>query len=1084
MPKTKSSEVIAKVKEIGKNSKTKKIKKGLEVKRVYTELNADPFKSVEYELRSCKIVNPDGSVVFEMADIEVPKNWSKVATDVVISKYFRKNGVPQSDKSSNPIKEKNGNVKIGPEKSIKQVVSRITGCWRWWGEKYGYFKTSKDAQAFEDELNFMLINQYGSPNSPQWFNTGLAHAYKITGPAQGHWYADAKTGKLKLSEDAYTHPQPHACFIQSVRDDLVNKGGIFDLISREARIFKYGSGSGTNFSALRGEGEPLSGGGSSSGTMSWLQIFDKAAGAIKSGGTTRRAAKMVIMNIDHPDIEGFIEWKYKEEMKASALMDSGYSGGIEGEAYQTVSGQNSNNSVRLTDEFMRSVENDEDWHLRWRIDPQHISKTVKARELWDKIAKSAWSCGDPGLQFDTTVNAWNTCLTSGRINGSNPCSEFMFLDDSSCNLASLNLLKFYDDKEGKFNVEEFKHATRLWTIVLEISVLMAQFPSYEIAKNSYLYRPLGLGYANLGTLLMVMGLPYDSEEGRGVASGITSLMCATAYSTSAEMSKHLGSFEMYEKNKNDMLKVIRNHRHAAYSARASEFESLSITPQTSCLGKCPENIASNAKEEWDKALLDGGQFGFRNAQVTLLAPTGTIGLAMDCDTTGVEPDYALVKFKKLAGGGYFKIINQSVPRSLKRLGYNREEVESIIRYVIGSASLNDSPHINRISLKQKGFFDQEIDVIEKELVGAFDLYQIFSSNSILAETLKRIGTSQGQESSEDIDILKELGFSKEQISEASEHICGKMTIEGAPYLRGEHLSIFDCANRCGATGKRFISPFGHVEMMSAVQPFLSGAISKTVNLPGEATIEDIKEIHMLTWKKGIKALALYRDGSKISQPLGSKDNSKGTARQVEKEIIIEYRPVRKPLPKERASITRKVKIGGHKMYLTVGLYPDGKPGELFIVMNKQGSFAAGMADSFAKMVSIGMQYGVPVDTIVNQLRHMRFQPMGFTGDGDIPNVSSITDFIAIWFKKMFVDKEAKAVRLPFDDLKATQYDDEKQNSEPKVINEAPTKKQNQTIFKEELGFTGETCPECGSASMVQNGKCLKCMNCGATTGCS
>lgn len=1073
-----------------KIKKVKRSKKGLEVERLYTEQGKNPLDLIEYELRSCKIEKGD-KVVFELNDIEMPSQWSKVATDILISKYLRRNGVPQYDKLGNVILDKDGKNKIGAEQSIKQVVSRIAGCWRWWGEKYSYFASDKDAQAFEDELKFMLVNQYGAPNSPQWFNTGLALAYDIKGTPQGHWYADPKSGKLKQSEDAYSHPQPHACFIQSVKDDLVNEGGIFDLVTREARIFKYGSGSGTNFSSIRGAGEPLSGGGQSSGLMSFLQILDRAAGAVKSGGTTRRAAKMVILNIDHPDAEEFINWKYKEEQKAASLMAAGYTGGIEGEAYQTVSGQNSNNSIRLTDDFMRAVESDGEWHLRYRTDPTKISRTIKAKKLWDEIAKCGWSCGDPGLQFDTTVNDWNTCLGSGRINGSNPCSEFMFLDDSSCNLASLNLVKFYNEKTGEFKVEEFKHATRLWTMVLEISVLMAQFPSYEIAKNSYLYRPLGLGYANLGALLMIMGLPYDSEEGRAVSAGITSLMTASSYSTSAEMSKNIGPFSQYEKNKDHMLRVIRNHRRAAYDAAPIEFEQLSVLPQTLKDGLCPENIVSASREEWDKALLSGGQWGFRNAQVTLLAPTGTIGLSMDCDTTGIEPDYAIVKFKKLIGGGYFKIINQSVPKALKRLGYTAEQIDDIINYIVGTGSFKNAPHINRTSLSQKGLTDEEILRVEGELKGSFSLSQAIDFGKLSPETLKRIGISDEKIASKSFTILEELGFSNEQIIEANDHICGRMTIEGAPHIEDEHLPIFDCANRCGANGTRFIKPEGHVEMMSAVQPFLSGAISKTVNLPNEATQEDVERIHMAAWKGSIKALAIYRDGSKISQPLATGTSSESkTENKVQKEIVVEYRPVRKRLPKERASITRKVNISGHKIYLTVGLYPDGKPGELFIVMNKQGSFAAGMADSFAKMVSIGMQYGVPVETIVNQLRHMRFQPMGFTGDSDITNVASITDFIAVWLKKLFVDQEVKAVKLPFDNEDEPDTITAKTSVKPVQLAHDETAKNEsanlskQSIFKEELGYSGETCPECGSASMVQNGKCLKCVNCGTTTGCS
>lgn len=1083
MPNTKAVNADLKLKG-GKRAVTrKKVSRskgpqGLSFEKVFTKGDDQPLDSIKYSLRDCKIINPDGTTVFEMKDVEVPEDWSKIASDILISKYIRKNGVPQFDKYGNLLKDKDGQVKLGSEKSSKQVVKRLAGCWRHWGEKYKYFASEKDAQNFQDEVEYMLIRQYAAPNSPQWFNTGLAYAYSITGPAQGHWYADPKSGKLKQSEDAYTHPQPHACFIQSVQDDLVNRGGIFDLITREARIFKYGSGSGSNFSNLRGEGEPLSGGGTSSGLMSWLKIFDAAAGSIKSGGTTRRASKMVALNIDHPDIEKFIDWKHHEEQKAASLIAAGYTGGLEGEAYQTVSGQNSNNSIRISDEFMQAVEKNGDWHLTWRTDPSHIAKTVRAKNIWNKIVSSTWQCGDPGLQFDTTINDWHTCLSSGRINASNPCSEFMFLDDSSCNLASLNLIKFYDQEAKAFDIEAFKHAARIWTTVLEISVLMAQFPSYEIAKNSYLFRPLGLGYANLGAMLMVMGVPYDSAKGRAIAAGITSVMTAQAYATSAEMSKFLGSFEKYEQNKNDMLKVIRNHRRAAYGASSDEYEDLHLIPPALDKENTPEDLVKSAQELWDKAVLDGGIHGFRNAQVTLLAPTGTIGLLMDCDTTGVEPDYALVKFKKLAGGGYFKIINGSVPSALSNLGYTKAQIAEIIDYIIGTASLDDAPHINRPTLLKKGMKEEVINKVEKELKGAFDLTFAFNKSIISKDDAEAMGIASQQYDKDDFDFLTAAGFSKEQIAEANEHICGVMTIEGAPHIDDKDLAVFDCANRCGAKGSRYIAPTGHINMMSAVQPFLSGAISKTVNLPNEATEEELSDIYMQSWKLGLKAVAIYRDGSKVSQPLNTEKEAK--KEEKEKEIIVEYRPVRRKMPKERMSITRKVSLGGHKLFLTVGLYKDGKPGELFITMSQQGSFAAGMADSFAKLVSIGLQYGVPVETIVSQLKHMRYQPMGFTGDNDITNCSSISDFIAQWFEKKFLESGMKAVELPFDGKAEKASETVEEEAE---TGQAETATQ-QSIFSEDLGFSGETCPECGMASMVINGKCYKCVNCGATTGCS
>lgn len=1051
-----STRVVRKIK--------KRADRGLKIERVYTKTGNDPLESIDYETRSCKISNTDGSAVFEMKDIEVPKAWSRVASDILISKYIRKQGVPQTDRFGNPIKDKDGRVKLGSEKSVKQVISRIAGCWRMWGEKFKYFNSKRDAQAFEDEVKYLLINQHFAPNSPQWFNTGLAYAYGIKGSPQGHWYIDPRTERLKQSEDAYTRPQPHACFIQSINDDLVNEGGIYDLVTREARIFKYGSGSGTNFSSIRAAGEPLSGGGKSSGLMSWLKILDRSAGAIKSGGTTRRASKMVILNIDHPDIEEFIEWKYREEQKAAILIASGYEAGFEGEAYNTISGQNSNNSVRVTDEFMQAVDKKAEWELKSRVEPEKTFKTVKADELWRKIANAAWHCGDPGIQFDTTTNDWHTCPSSGRINGSNPCSEFVFIDDSACNLSSINLVKYLNEKTGEFEVENFKHTIRLATIMLEISVLMAQFPSAEIAKNSYIFRPLGLGYANLGALLMRLGVPYDSEKGRAIAGTVTALMTGESYAASAEMAKYLGPFKDYGKNKNDMLRVIRNHRRVVNNAPSEELEGLSVVPPKINEALAPQNILDAAREAWDRALLEGGQHGYRNAQVTLLAPTGTIGLLMDCDTTGVEPDYALVKFKKLAGGGYFKIINQSVPKALQKLGYNKTQISEIISFIVGTPSLDRSPHINRTELLKKGIKNEKIDEIEERLSGAFDLDQAF----------------------QDVK-LTEMGFSLGQIKEASDFICGKMTIEGAPYLRDEDLPIFDCASKCGRYGKRFIKPTGHLKMMGAIQPYLSGAISKTVNMPAEANVDEIAGIYYDAWKTGLKAIAIYRDGSKMAQPLNTQTDQKGSTDGT-KEVVVEYKPVRRKMPKQRTSITRKVKVGGHKMFFTVGLYNDGKPGELFIIMNQQGSFAAGMADSFAKMVSIGLQYGVPIETIVNQLRHMRFQPMGFTGDSDISNASSISDFIAQWFDKMFLGDGLKAMRLPFDN--ADNKSDNEEDAGIKIANNPEDdsdlfeQKPINGLFNESMGFSGEMCPECGMAAMVQNGKCMKCLNCGATTGCS
>jgi ribonucleoside-diphosphate reductase alpha chain len=731
--------------------------RGLKIRRFYTKAGQDPYETVKWARRTSRITNPDGTVIFEMTDAEVPEHWSQVATDIVVSKYFRKAGVPQLDEQGRPILDDQGNPVLGPERSVRQVVRRLVGCWRDWGERYGYFATAEDAQAFEDELAYMLLHQIGAPNSPQWFNTGLYWAYGIAGPPQGHWYVDPETGELRQSPDAYSHPSAHACFIQSVEDDLVNPGGIFDLVLREARVFKYGAGSGTNFSKIRAEGEPLSGGGTSSGLMSFLKVFDRAAGAIKSGGTTRRAAKMVVVDIDHPDIEKFIRWKAEEEKKVAALVAAGYSADFNGEAYATVSGQNSNNSVRVPDEFIRAVLEDRDWHLRWRTDGR-IAKTVRARELWRMIAEAAWQCADPGIQYDTTINDWHTCPASGRINASNPCSEYMFLDDTACNLASLNLLKFYDAKSGRFDIAAFRHAVRLWTIVLEITVLMAQYPSREIAWNSYRFRTLGLGYANLGSLLMTMGLPYDSDRARAVAAAITAIMTGEAYATSAEMAAILGPFPAFPENREHMLRVIRNHRRAAYDAHPEEYEGLHIAPQGLDATHCPPELVAAAREAWDRALELGERFGYRNAQATLLAPTGTIGLLMDCDTTGIEPDFALVKFKKLAGGGYFKIVNRSVAPALERLGYTPEQIQDILTYVLGTLRLDGAPHINRETLRARGLTEDELQRIEAALPSVFELRHAFSPYVIGEAALRRLGFSPEQWSQPGFDLLAALGF--------------------------------------------------------------------------------------------------------------------------------------------------------------------------------------------------------------------------------------------------------------------------------------------------------------------------------------
>ncbi|MDH3398383.1 MAG: vitamin B12-dependent ribonucleotide reductase, partial [Acidimicrobiia bacterium] len=842
--------------------------KGLTIGRRFTEAGHDPYASIEWTRRDSKIANPDGSVVFEMKDAEIPAAWSQVATDIMVSKYFRKAGIPQYDDEGHQLFDEGGEPVLGPERSARQVFDRLTETWRWWGEQNGYFASGEDAQAFEDELKYMLACQMAAPNSPQWFNTGLNHSYGLTGPPQGFWFVDPDTEELIPGPDSYSRPAPHACFIQAVGDDLVNEGGIMDLWTKEARLFKFGSGTGTNFSTIRAEGEPLSGGGKSSGVMSFLKIGDRAAGAIKSGGTTRRAAKMVILDVDHPDIETFINWKKVEEEKAKILIANGFPADFNGEAYQTVSGQNSNNSVRVTQQFLQKVIEDGGWDLIERSTGA-VRRTVKAREVWRTIAEAAWACADPGMQFDTTINEWHTCPEGGRIRASNPCSEYMFLDNTACNLASLNLVKFYNDETGAFDVEAYQHAIRVWTIVLEISVTMAQFPSRDIALGSYEYRTLGLGYANIGSLLMRSGIPYDSDEGRAIAGALTSILTGRSYATSAEMAAAIGPFPRFWENRDHMLRVIRNHRRAAYDAPTEEFEGISHYIMAIDPTKAPGPLVEAARHAWDAALEAGETNGFRNAQATVLAPTGTIGLLMDCDTTGVEPDFALVKFKKLAGGGYFKIANQSIASALHRLGYSEDQIDRIVRYVVGTMTLEGTPHINRESLSGRGLSDDAIDKIEAALPSVFDLRHAFNPYVLGEETLEMIGIPADRYLAPGFDLLSSLGFSRSQVVEANDVICGHQTIEGAPELAEGHLPVFDTANKNGRKGKRFIHHNGHIKMMAAAQPFISGAISKTINMPNEVTTEEIEGAYMLSADLGLKAMALYRDGSKASQPLSS-----------------------------------------------------------------------------------------------------------------------------------------------------------------------------------------------------------------------
>jgi len=1098
---------------------------GMQIERRFTKEGQDPWADVPFEARSSKIVNPDGRAVFSLENIQVPQGWSQVAVDILAQKYFRKAGVPEKTERvpedglpewiqrSRPVVD---SPSFGQEGDARQVFRRLAGCWTYWGWKGGYFSSEKDAKAFHDEICYMLARQMAAPNSPQWFNTGLHWAYGIEGPAQGHYRVDPATNQVVRSSNAYEHPAPHACFIQAVKDDLVNDGGIMDLWVREARIFKYGSGTGSNFSAMRGEGEPLSGGGKSSGLMSFLRIGDRAAGAIKSGGTTRRAAKMVVLDLDHPDIEEFIDWKVVEEQKVSALVTGSkllnrhlnqilkscqgskpaadrydpsrnpelrkamaqarrdlipanyiqralqlarqgftslkveeYDTDWNSKAYATVSGQNSNNSVRISSDFMEAVLKESDWHLYWRTEKEKARlenrqpkpcKTMKAGELWDRIANAAWTCADPGVQYDTTINEWHTCPQDGRINASNPCSEYMFLDDTACNLASLNLLKFYDKASGRFQVDDFRHATELWTMVLEISVYMAQFPSVSVARKSFDYRTLGLGYANLGSLLMVQGIPYDSEEGRAQCAAISCIMHCASYATSAQLASEIGPFPRYHANRQAMQRVIRNHRRAGYAAPRESYEGLTITPVGLTGDNCSAFLVDAARRDADRMESLGERFGFRNAQVTCIAPTGTIGLVMDCDTTGLEPDFALVKFKKLAGGGYFKIINASVEPALHRLGYSGGQIEEMVRYCRGAGSLTGCPHINVGSLRDKGMPEDVTQRISEQLPASFEISFAFNRWTVGDEILTGpMGFTKEQIDDPAFDLLKALGFTSQQIEEANRYVCGTMTLEGAPHLKEEHLAVFDCANRCGKLGQRFLSAESHIRMMAAAQPFVSGAISKTINMPFSATIDEVKHAYLLSWQLMLKANALYRDGSKLSQPLNSvSESSDGDADsfaepelnaanpvQVAEKIVYRYLTQRRRLPDRRAGYTQKARIGEHKIYLRTGEYEDGTLGEIFLDMHKEGAAFRSMTNCFAIAVSLGLQHGVPLEEYVDAFVYTRFEPNGMvTGNPHLKMATSIIDYIFRELAISYLGRDDLA-HVKNDDLRSDEMHTEK-----------------------------------------------------------
>lgn len=1179
----------------------------VKVKRLLTKKNKSPYSDLQFETRISEIRHVDGSKKAS-TEVRVPASWSQVASDIIAQKYFRRTGVPQKNSKGDIILDEQGAPLLGGETDARQVFDRLADCWTDWGKKYKYFDSDEDAKAFADEVKYMLAHQMAAPNSPQWFNTGIFTAYGVKGKPQGHYYVDPVSGKLCQSSSAYERPQPHACFIQSIDDDLVNEGGIMDLWVREARLFKYGSGTGTNFSALRGEGEKLSGGGVSSGLMSFLKIGDRAAGAIKSGGTTRRAAKMVCLDLDHPDIETFINWKVREEKKVAALvtgskickqhlkniwaaihhdtehqaievkvdpkinialkkamkaaqkdfvpmnyvvrcLDLAKMGVKEvefevfdtdwtSEAYNTVSGQNSNNSVRIPNSFFAQLEKDGNWDLIGRVQKKAI-KTLKARDLWQQIVEAAWNSADPGVQYDDTINEWHTCPNDGRINASNPCSEYMFLDDTACNLASLNLVKFLDPVTGLFDTEKFAHACEIWTMILEISVLMAQFPSKKIAELSYRYRTLGLGYANIGALLMIMGIPYDSERGRNIAAAIAAIMGGVSYRTSALMAKEHGPFPGYEKNKKEMLRVIRNHKRAAFAAAPDSYEQLTIKPLPLQESATDSYLISYARQSWDEALKFGEKYGYRNAQVTVIAPTGTIGLVMDCDTTGIEPDFAMVKFKKLAGGGYFKIINQAVPQALENLGYNEKQIQEIIHYAVGHATLVGCPTITHQKLRDVGFTDEKISIIEKSLEGSFDVTFAFNrfnlGDDFLKQTLK---ITEEQLAAPDLNILLHLGFTEKEIQMCNDYVCGTMTIEGAPHIKEEHLAVFDCANKCGRYGKRLISYEGHIRMMAAVQPYISGAISKTINMPNNATLSDVSNAYHLSWQLMVKANALYRDGSKLSQPLNSQafedlgllDSDYDEVAQTEKvvqvaekiveKILIREVSKRKALPNRRSGYTQKAHVGGHKVYLRTGQYSDGTLGEIFIDMHKEGAAYRSLMNCFSIAISLGLQYGVPLEEFVEAFTFTRFEPNGVVvGHDNIKMSTSVIDYVFRDLACRYLGR-FDLVHVKPDDLKSDAITGETQEEEPLL--KMMEHEVGETIYSEagmggasvaessipkvkifsrennagmlELqrkrqtakmkGYESEACPECGAYTLLRNGTCMKCDSCGSTTGCS
>jgi len=1066
---------------------------GLSFDRYFTKKGVHPYEEIDWVESDIDITNDKGEVIFRQEGVEHPDFWSQRAVRIVASKYFY--GDPDKPEER--------------ESSMREIVDRVAKTMRKWGEKDGFFATEKDARIFEEELTWLLINQNAAFNSPVWFNCGHWHENNITSGEMKAYRWDPEKEKVvevRDEEGPYKYPQCSACFILDVQDDMES---ILQHAVEEGRLFKYGSGTGTNFSSIRSSKEPVSGGGVASGPLSFMRIYDSVAGSIRSGGRTRRSAKMDILNIEHPDVEDFIWAKKKQEDIARILVEEhGYAPDMDGLIYQdTVRFQNSNQSVRLNGEFMEAYENDQAFWTKEVTTGDRCEK-YEAQELMEQICESAWDNAEPGVQFNDTINDWHTCKNSGEINGTNPCSEYIFLDNTACNLASLRLTQYLDENDD-FDVEKFKKAVRIIFTAQELIVDNASYPTEPIAKGSHDFRTIGLGYADVGAMLMKLGIPYDSKKGTDLVGAITGLMTGEAYRVSSEISEITGPFPKYEKNEEPMLDVIDKHRELA-EGLSEEMGAPGYAERDKYAGQDWSYIAEASQEVWNRALERGREHGYRNAQASVIAPTGTISFYMDCDTTGIEPDYSLVKFKRCSGGGFIKIVNQMVPSALRNLGYTEAEIEDIFEHMAGTQTLDSDCPVNWSSLKESGMTENELECVESALEHARDLQQAFTPEVLGDEVLDRFEISEEDREDPQFDFLSEIGFSDEEISTSSRTITGTFTIEGAPHIKNEHLKVFDCANKCGE-GERAISPMGHVNMMASAQRWVSGGISKTVNLPADAEVEDIEDIYYKSWKKGVKCIAVFRADSKgasvmstgsddeeadededavaVSGPNGSTIETESEAVQYYQERVDEleqeleeareeleshggHKPIRKRLPDERESITHKFSIGGHEGYVTVGKYDDGSPGEVFITMAKEGSVVSGLMDTVATSTSIALQYGVPLEVLVKKFTHTRFEPSGWTNNQDIPLAKSVMDYIFRWLgNKYLPDDEAE------DAEKAAL-----QSKPPKRPSELPSVEQKEQDVYESQSDS-PPCSHCGSI-MINNGTCYACPNCGSTTGCS